>query len=100
MYAAVVVLVSVILTVFGITLFRAGTKSYLSGETSFVLINAKNPETIEHTVRRAAKRFPECTIYIMNKSKSDEMPKLLTALESEFDSVKIILKNPYEDREV
>ena len=94
MYAAVVVLVSVILTAFGITLFRAGTKSYLKDEASFVLINAKNPETIEHTVRRAVRRFPECEIYIMNKSKSDEMPKLLTALESEFDGVHVLLENP------
>lgn len=92
MQAVVTVMITVILVAVGTALFKAGTKSYVVKNCPFVLINAKNPSTIEFTVRKAMKKYPESKIYIVNKSASPEMYRLLGIIEKRFDNV-TVLKN-------
>lgn len=90
MQGVITVLIVLILTSVGISLFRAGTKKYISGDSPFILINAKNPDTIEQTVRRALHTYPDCSIYIVNRSDSDEMKKILLLMKNDNQRIHII----------
>ena len=71
-------------------LLAVAVKAQTAKDTPFVLINAKNPETIEHTIRRALKRYPEYTIYVFNRSKNPEMGLILDAINKDFGGIHII----------
>ena len=90
MQGAITVLIVLILTSVGISLFKAGTKIYISGNSPFILINAKNPDTIEQTVRRALRAYPDRNIYIVNRSDSDEMRKILLLMKNDDRRIHIV----------
>lgn len=90
MNEAVIMIICFILLAVGISLLKSAAKARSVKDTPFVLINAKNPETIEHTIRRAVKRYPEYTIYVFNRSKNPEMSSILNAINKDFGGIHII----------
>lgn len=90
MYGAVAVFIILVLVAIGAVLFRSGTKVYVTKDSPFMLINAKNKESIEYSVRRAARLYPEYTVYIVNRSGDPEMSEILSSLERDIHNVKII----------
>lgn len=90
MNEAVIMIICFILLAVGIFLIKSAARAQSVKDTPFVLINAKNPETIEHTIRRAVKRYPEYTIYIFNRSKNPEMTSILDAINKDFGGIHII----------
>ncbi len=90
MNEAVIMIICFILLAVGISLLKSAVKAQTAKDTPFVLINAKNPETIEHTIRRALKRYPEYTIYVFNRSKNPEMGLILDAINKDFGGIHII----------
>lgn len=90
MYETVIAVICLILLAIGISLVKSAAKAQSAKDTPFVLINAKNPETIEHTIRRALKRYPEYTIYVFNRSENPEMSLILNAVNKDFRGIHII----------
>ncbi len=90
MYGAVAVFIVLILIAIGAVLFKSGTKVYVTKDSPFMLINAKNKESIEYSVRRAVRLYPEYTVYIVNRSGDPEMGEILEALEKDIGNVKVI----------
>ena len=90
MNEAVIMIICFILLAVGISLLKSAAKAQSVKDTPFVLINAKNPETIAHTIRRAVKRYPEYTIYVFNRSKNPEMSSILNAINKDFGGIHII----------
>lgn len=90
MQGAVAVFIILIIIAIGAVLFRSGTKIYVTKDSPFMLINAKNKESIEYSVRRAVRLYPEYTIYISNRSDDPEMINILSALEADISNVRII----------
>lgn len=84
------IIIIFILAATGLALFRSGTRAYIAGGPPFILISAKNKESIEHTVRRAVRMYPESTVYITDRSGDPEMGMILAALEKDIENVKII----------
>ena len=91
MQVAAAVFIILILITIGAVLFRSGTKIYVTKDSPFMLINAKNTESIEYSVRRAVRLYPEYTVYIINRSSDPEMKKILAALENDIENVKVII---------
>lgn len=90
MYELTAGLIIIILFAAGISLFRSGMKCYTNKSSPFIIINAKNPDTIEQTIRRAIRRYPEHTIYVFNRSENPEIKKILKILQRDFSGVHII----------
>lgn len=90
MQGVIAAMMVVILTAVGVALFRSGTRAYITKDAPFILIHAKNAESIEQTIRRAIRRCPECTIYVTNRSADPEMEKILSILEKEIHQVHVL----------
>lgn len=82
-----------LLIIIGSSLFRSGIKTYTKKNSPFIIINAKNPDTIEQTIRRSIRKYPEHTIYVFNRSENPEMKKILKILQNEFYGVHILTGN-------
>lgn len=92
MQQAITAIICLILLVFFLQLIKSLTKSYTPKNNPFIIINAKNIETIEYTIRRAIKKYPQYTIYVFNRSKSAEMKLLLENINKNFSEIHIINK--------
>ena len=90
MQTAAIILITVMLVIFGAVLFLSGTRDYITRSSPLLLLNARNKDSIEYSVRRAAKLYPGYTIYIVNRSPDPEMRAILTALNKDMDNVIII----------
>lgn len=67
-----------------------GLRAYPMSDAPFILINAKNAQSIEHTIRRAMKKYPNREIYIIDKCGTDEMRDILIRFEKDFARIHII----------
>ena len=64
-------------------------KNHLTPD-SFVLINAANTNSIEHTVRKTVCSHPKSDIYIINRTNNPEMHKILKLLKADYPALYII----------
>ncbi len=93
MYEIILALIIFLLIAIGISLFKSGMKTYTNKSSPFIIINAKNPDTIEQTIRRSIRKYPQHTIYVFNRSENPEMKKILKILQNEFYGVHILTGN-------
>ena len=93
MYEFIFGLIIFLLIIIGTSLFKSGIKTYTNQNSSFIIINAKNPDTIEQTIRRSIRKYPKHSIYVFNRSDNPEMKKILRLLQNEFHGVHILTGN-------
>lgn len=57
---------------------------------SFIMINARNTDEIECTVRKAIYEHPKSDIYIMNRCPDPQMSQILKLLKNDYPNLYII----------
>lgn len=87
-----------LLIMYGISLvllLKKGLKSGLSPDTHFVLINAKNTNSIEKTIKNAISKYPKYDLYVIN-CVDNEMRQALECMKKDFPHIHIIEKSNQE----
>lgn len=87
-----------LLIIYGITLvvlLKKGLKNTLSPKTHFVLINAKNTNSIENTIKNAVAKYPGYDLYVIN-CVDDEMRQALECMKKDFPHIHIVEKRNAE----